>query len=553
MADEYIPPRGNRLAGKVAIVTGSGRGIGRAHAIALAAEGAMVVVNDPGVERTGAGGSAAPADDTVAFIRENGGEAVANYNSVADYEEAGQIVRTALDAYGRLDILVNNAGIAREGLFHRITPEDFAAVVGTHLKGTFNTCHHAVPLLMEQRSGRIVNTASSQWRNPEGRAAYGAAKGGIVSLTWDLAFELRYHNVTVNAIAPMAQTRGFVNYRHPEALAEAGIPAKKAGDELAANRPGGEHVLAHRGLARERRRVPRHRLRLPRGERQVRLLRPPHRGADGQQGLAREGQVDDGRGGQDTAEQPAVRRLGRPVHPGLERTPPSMPDLPLVIGSAVTVLFASTIQGATGFGFVVTSSPIMASYLDPKLVIPVLMILGTVLNLPLMVHTRREFSIARIWPMTLAGVACTPIGTFILTRLDAAPDQDHPGGGDRNGGRGPPPRVAAHGAQPAPRLDTGRRGERAAHGGRRGSRALQSSSSSRTRALSSAASERISSIIWLGCRSPRSRATPWRACSRSNRCSWRRRSCPRALRASSPGYGSQAAYRRRCSAASRWV
>ena len=240
--DEYIPPRGSRLAGKVAIVTGSGRGIGRAHAIALAAEGARVVVNDPGVERTGAGGAAAPADDTVAFIRENGGEAVANYNSVADYGEAGQIIRTAMDTYGRLDILVNNAGIAREGLFHQISPDDFAAVVGTHLKGTFNTCHHAVPVLMEQRYGRIINTASSQWRNPEGRAAYGAAKGGIVSLTWNLAFELRNHGITVNAIAPMAQTRAFVGYNHPQMLAEAGIPAKKKGDELAAERPGGEHV-----------------------------------------------------------------------------------------------------------------------------------------------------------------------------------------------------------------------------------------------------------------------------------------------------------------------
>ena len=242
MADEYIPPRGDRLAGKVAIVTGSGRGIGRAHAIALAAEGAMVVVNDPGVERTGAGGTTGPADDTVAFIRENGGEAVANYNSVADHEGAGQIIRTALDAYGRLDILVNNAGIMREGLFHEISADDFAAVVSTHLKGTFNTCHHAVPLMMEQRSGRIINTASSQWRNPEGRAAYGAAKGGIVSLTWNLAFELRYHNITVNAIAPMAFTRGLVNYNHDEVLAAAGIPAKKAGDELPRNRPGPEHV-----------------------------------------------------------------------------------------------------------------------------------------------------------------------------------------------------------------------------------------------------------------------------------------------------------------------
>ncbi len=242
MPDDYIPPKGARLEGKVAVVTGSGRGIGRAHAIALAAEGAKVVVNDPGVERDGSGGTVAPADEVVALIKENGGEATANYNSVADFEQAGRIIATALDAYGQFDILVNNAGIAREGLFHQISPKDFAAVVGTHLKGTFNTCRHAVPLMMAQRSGRIINTASSQWRNPEGRAAYGAAKGGIVSLTWDLAFELRYHNITVNAIAPMAQTRGFLNYRHPQVLAEAGIPAKKAGDELATARPGGEHV-----------------------------------------------------------------------------------------------------------------------------------------------------------------------------------------------------------------------------------------------------------------------------------------------------------------------
>ena len=164
--------------------------------------------------------------------------------------------------------------------------------MGTHLKGTFNTCHHAVPLLMEQRSGRIINTASSQWRNPEGRAAYGAAKGGIVSLTWNLAFELRYYNITVNAIAPMAQTRGFINYNHPQVLAEAGIPAKKAGDELAANRPGRRTRVADRGLAGDRRGIARERLRVPRGEWQVRVLRAPHRGSNGQQRLAHQGEVD---------------------------------------------------------------------------------------------------------------------------------------------------------------------------------------------------------------------------------------------------------------------
>ena len=242
MIDDYIPPRGNRLEGKVAIVTGSGRGIGRAHAIALAAEGAKVIVNDPGVERNGSGGTIAPADEVVTLIKENGGEATANYNSVAVYREAEAIIMCAIQTYGQLDILVNNAGIAREGLFHQIQADDFDAVIQTHLKGTFNTCHHAVPIMMEQKSGRIINTASSQWRNPEGRTAYSAAKGCIVSLTWDLAFELRKYNITVNAIAPMAQTRAFTNYQHPKMLADAGLTVKKAGDELAGLRPGGEHV-----------------------------------------------------------------------------------------------------------------------------------------------------------------------------------------------------------------------------------------------------------------------------------------------------------------------
>ena len=233
---------GDYLKGRVAIVTGSGRGIGRAHALALAAEGARVVVNDPGVERNGTGGTQAPADQVVAQIREGGGEAVADYHSVASFAEAEQLIGTAVDNFGRLDILVNNAGVSRDGLFHQISEEDFDTVIGVHLKGTFNTCRHAVPVMMEQGYGRIINTASSQWRNPEGRPAYGAAKGGIVSLTWDLAFELRNHGITVNAIAPMAQTRAFDDYKHPQMLAEAGLAAKKAGDELAAERPAGEHV-----------------------------------------------------------------------------------------------------------------------------------------------------------------------------------------------------------------------------------------------------------------------------------------------------------------------
>ena len=202
---------GDLLAGKVAIVTGSGRGIGRAHAFAMAAEGAKVVVNDIGVQKDGTGGTHEPADEVVAQIREQGGEAVASYGSVADFEAARGIIQTALDAFGRLDILVNNAGIFRDILFHQMTEDDWDAIVAVHLKGTFNTCRHAVPLMMEQGYGRIVNTSSSQWRNPEGRSAYGAAKGGIVSLTWDLAWELQNYDISVNAIAPMAMTGSSVS------------------------------------------------------------------------------------------------------------------------------------------------------------------------------------------------------------------------------------------------------------------------------------------------------------------------------------------------------
>ena len=232
---------GDALAGKVAIVTGAGRGIGRAEALALAAEGARVVVNDLGGPMTGGGGDQRPADETVAAIRAAGGEAVPNYESVADFQGARRIVATALDAFGRLDVLVNNAAIFRDILFHEMTEEDWDTMIDVDLKGTFNTCRHAVPIMMQQRSGRIVNTASSQWRNPEGRSAYAAAKGGVVSLTWDLAWELRNHGITANAIAPMALTRGSADMGpYLQMVAEAGLARKKPGDE--ANRPGPEFV-----------------------------------------------------------------------------------------------------------------------------------------------------------------------------------------------------------------------------------------------------------------------------------------------------------------------
>lgn len=229
------------LEGKVAIVTGAGRGIGQAEAFALAAHGAKVVVNDLGSATEGGGAARTPAEETVALIRSKGGEAVANFDSVADYESARRIVGQALDTWGRLDILVNNAGSFRDSLFHETTEADWDHIIGVHLKGTFNTCHHAVPVFMKQKHGRIINTASSQWRNPEGRAAYAAAKGGIVSLTYDLAWELRIHGITANAIAPLADTRAYAGAGPYQAkLSEAGLAHAKPGDEAA--RPGPEFV-----------------------------------------------------------------------------------------------------------------------------------------------------------------------------------------------------------------------------------------------------------------------------------------------------------------------
>ena len=135
------------LAGRVAVVTGSGGGIGREHALALAAEGARVVVNDLGVDLDGSGGSPAPAEEVAAEIRKRGGEAVANCESVADYASAERIVRAATDAFGRLDILVNNASVFRDGPFQNMTPDDWGADLAVHLTGAFNMCKHALAVM----------------------------------------------------------------------------------------------------------------------------------------------------------------------------------------------------------------------------------------------------------------------------------------------------------------------------------------------------------------------------------------------------------------------
>jgi len=199
---------GNRLAGKVAIVTGAGRGIGRAEALALASEGAKVVVNDLGCANDGTGESTEPADEVVAEIIKNGGDAVVNYDTVATTEGGENIVKTALDSFGRLDILVNNAGILRNKMVFNTTAEGWDAVIKVHLYGHFNTIKPACVLFRQQRSGHIVNTSSSAGLGDDfGYTSYGSAKEGIIGLTRAVAKDMGRYGVTCNAIRPEATTR----------------------------------------------------------------------------------------------------------------------------------------------------------------------------------------------------------------------------------------------------------------------------------------------------------------------------------------------------------
>ncbi|GAB4352795.1 MAG: SDR family oxidoreductase [Candidatus Abyssubacteria bacterium] len=197
------------LDGKVAIVTGSGGGIGRCHALALAKEGAKVVVNDVGGDRSGVGGSKSMADQVVSEIKAAGGEAVANYDSVATMEGGKAIVQTALDAFGRLDILVNNAGILRDKTLLKMDEAMWDSVIAVHLKGTFACTQPAAAYMKEAgHGGRIINTSStSGLLGNFGQANYGAAKAGIAGFTRVCALELSKYGVTVNAIVPVAKTR----------------------------------------------------------------------------------------------------------------------------------------------------------------------------------------------------------------------------------------------------------------------------------------------------------------------------------------------------------
>lgn len=197
----------DRLKGKVAIVTGAGGGIGRGEAIALAAEGAKVVVNDLGGAPDGTGASASMADKVVDEIKAAGGEAVANYQTVATWEGGENIIKTAIDAFGKLDILVNNAGILRDRMVFNTTEEEWDIVLKVHLYGHFYTTKHACVLFRQQRSGRIINTSSGSGLGSMGQANYSAAKEGIIGLTRTVALDMGKYGVTCNAIRPSAGTR----------------------------------------------------------------------------------------------------------------------------------------------------------------------------------------------------------------------------------------------------------------------------------------------------------------------------------------------------------
>jgi NAD(P)-dependent dehydrogenase (short-subunit alcohol dehydrogenase family) len=196
------------VEGKVVVVTGSGRGIGRAIAMLMAQHGAKVVVNDIGVALSGEGGDKTPAQEVVNEIRKAGGEAVPNYDSVAEFKSAAKIVQCALDNFGRIDGVVNNAGILRDVIFHKMTEEDWDAVVNVMLKGAFNTCRHAAEHFRQQSSGAFVHmTSTSGLIGAMGQANYSAAKLGLVALSKSIAVDMQRFNVRSNCIAPVAWTR----------------------------------------------------------------------------------------------------------------------------------------------------------------------------------------------------------------------------------------------------------------------------------------------------------------------------------------------------------
>ena len=210
-----------RFDNRVAIVTGAGNGLGRAHALLLASRGAKVVVNDPGGAVDGKGGGHAAADKVVDEIKSAGGQAVANYESVAEAASAANIVKTAVDAFGTVDIVVNNAGVLRDKTFHNMTVEDFDFVVKVHFLGTAYVTHAAWPILRAKAYGRVVVTSSNSGIYGNfGQSNYGGAKLAVVGFMNALRLEGQKYNIFINALAPIAGTRMTESLMTPEVLAK---------------------------------------------------------------------------------------------------------------------------------------------------------------------------------------------------------------------------------------------------------------------------------------------------------------------------------------------
>ncbi len=239
-----------RLEGKVAIVTGAGRGIGRGEALLLAKEGARVIVNDFGGSTAGEGGDATPAEEVVAEIKKMGGEALPNAGNVASMADGEAMVKQAMDTWGRLDILVNNAGILRDRIIFNMTEEEWDAVIAVHLKGHFTITRFASIVMRQQRGGRIVNTSSESGLGNLGQANYAAAKEGITGLTRTLALDLGKYGVTANAIRPRAATRLTLSpemeaarARRQQLAAAAAVPSSGTAPEASAQESSAEQAL----------------------------------------------------------------------------------------------------------------------------------------------------------------------------------------------------------------------------------------------------------------------------------------------------------------------
>ena len=228
------------LDGRVVLVTGGGRGIGRAHCLELARQGAAVVVNDPGVGRDGTGGASGPAANVVAEIEQAGGTAVAHTGSVAAWDDVADMVHTAVSTFGTLTGVVNNAGIVRDAMITGATEADWDAVIAVHLKGTYAVTKHACDYWRGQAKGgnaidaRIVNTVSGAglWGNV-GQSAYGAAKAAIANLTVVTAMEMRRYRVAVNAISPLAMTRISADFFGGDAAADPALDPGRSSSVVA--------------------------------------------------------------------------------------------------------------------------------------------------------------------------------------------------------------------------------------------------------------------------------------------------------------------------------